>query len=321
MKYLLLTEGTAYFPELLKPFERAGLYNWMKAFDGEVRLWGDIKKRKHELKEYDIVHINSYGDDVGLAAVVEPYLTKKTKLVVNMDLSIDYFDKNMRWDAFVKDIHAADFLFSVEPNQVNLINYIAHATKRKKPGWAHLVPHPVDIRQLTDKLWIPYNERMDVVAFQYHKYDAHWSIPKILMEKLPNDYLSAMLGYMGKPLDLEGLRHMVMPYMEWETYIKFLSRCKVGFEYRTHKAASRFVMEAGALGIPVVTTKDSHMGELIFPELCHEVGDFFGIRASLERLVTDEEYRLKQVSEGADRLEQFSLEFSKRRMMEMINDE
>ena len=318
MKYLLLTEGTAYFPELLKPFERAGLYNWMKVFDGEVRLWGDIKKRKHELSDYDIVHVNSYGQDLGLAATVSEYIHGDTKLVINMDLSINYFDKDMNFPLFIKDLLAADVLFSVEPTQVNFINYVAKAMQRKKPGWCTLLPHPIDIHTLIDKAWVDYEKRMDVVAFQYHKYDGHWSILKILMEKLPNNWLSAMLGYIGEPLPMEGLRHMVMPYMEWELYLDFLKRCKVGFEYRTHKAASRFVMEAGALGIPVVTTKDSHMGQIIVPELCNEVEDFFGIRESLERLITDDEYRLRLARDGMDRLEPYDFEHSKKRFMEMI---
>jgi len=101
-------------------------------------------------------------------------------------------------------------------------------------------------------------------------------------------------------------------------YIEFLKRCKIGFEYRTHKAASRFVMEAGALGIPVVTTKDSHMGQIIYPELCHEIGDYFLIRQSLERLIEDEEWRLNMAREGLERLEPYSMENSKKRFMEMI---
>lgn len=318
IKYLLLTEGAAYFPELLKPFERAGLYNWLKAFEGEVRLWGDITKRKHELQNYDIIHINSYGQDLGLAHTVSQYLDGHPKLVVNMDLSINYFDKDMHFPNFIKDLLAADVLFSVEPTQVNFINYVCRAMKRTKPGHCVLMPHPVDIPMLIDKAFIDYNERMNAVAIQYHKYDAHWSIPKILTEKLPNNWLSAMLGYIGEPLPMEGLRHMVMPYQEWDTYLSFLARCKIGFEYRTHKAASRFVMEAGALGIPVVTTKDSHMGQLIYPELCHEVGDYFSIRGSLDKLVTDEEYRLGLAREGLERLEEYNFENSKKKFMELI---
>jgi len=316
-KYLLLTEGAAYFPELLQPFERAGLYNWMKAFQGEVRLWGDIKKRKHELNNYDIIHVNSYGQDMGLAAAVSEHLNGPT-LVVNMDISINYFDKDLNFSAFIKDILAADALFCVEPAQVNLVNYIAHAMQRTKPKKCVLMPHPIDIPMLIDKAWIDYDHRMDVVAFQYHKYDAHWTIPKMLLEKLPNAYLSAMLGYIGEPLPMEGLRHMVMPYMEWVHYIRFLARCKVGFEYRTHRAASRFIMECAALGIPAVSTHDSHLGRIVFPELCLPVEDFMGIRKSIESLCTDEEYRLHLAREGIERLEPYNFENSKKRFMEMI---
>ena len=318
MKYLLLTEGTAYFPELLKPFERAGLYNWMKAFDGEVRLWGDIKKRKWELEQYDIIHINSYGQDIGLAHAVSEYLTGSTKLIVNMDISINYFDKDMHLKEFVQDIHAADLLFSVEPAQVNLINYLAWATKRQKKGYAVLMPHPIHIPLLMSEAFLPYDYRMNQLAFQYHKYDGHWSIPRMLMVDLPTNWSGWMYGYIGPPLDVADMPHVVVPYQDWTRYIHFLARAKIGFEYRTHKAASRFVMEAGALGIPVVTTKDSHMGFLIFPELCHEVENFMGIRNSIEKLIEDEEYRLGLARDGMERLEPYNFENSKKRLLELI---
>jgi len=318
MKYLLLTEGAAYLPELLKPFERAGLYNWLKCFNGEVRLWGDIKKRTHELNNYDVIHVNSYGQDMGLAAVAQEHIKGDTKLVVNLDLSINYFDTHMNFPMLIQDILAADALFCVEPAQVNLVNYIAHAMQREKEKRCILLPHPIDVSILQDTTWIDYNDRMDAVAFQYHKYDAHWTIPKLLMENLPNHYLSAMLGYTGDPLPMEGLRHLVMPYMEWEVYIKFLARCKIGFEYRTHRAASRFIMECAALGIPTVSTHDSHMGHIIYPEICKPVEDYMGIRKALERLIMDEEFRLYLARMGMERLEPFNFENSRKRFMEMI---
>ncbi len=326
MKYLLLTEGAAYFPKLLKPFERAGLYNWMKAFDGEVRLLGDIKKRWHELGDYDIVHINSHGQDTGLAAVVEEALKgfsgKKPKIVVNMDVSVNYFDKSMQLEPFLKDLHAADILFGVEPTQVNLVNYLNFITKRKKPGHCVLMPHPINVPMLMDEAFVPYDKRYDIVAFQYHQYDGHWEIPKMLMLDLPNRYLSLMMGYIGTTLEHRyNMPHLMMKYEDWDRYIYLLAQCKVGFEYRTHKAASRFVMEAGALGIPVVTTKDSHMGVLIFPEICHDVGDYMAIRASIERLIKDDEFRLKLARNGLDRLEYYNFDNSKNRMMKLINND
>jgi len=319
-KYVLITEGTAYFPELLQPFERAGLYSWMKAFDGEVRMWGDIKRRKHELTEYDIIHVNSYGQDIGLAAAIAEYIKDSdTKLVVNMDIAVDYFDKDMHLRDFVKDLHAADILFAVEPTQVNLINYINFITKRKKPGHCVLMPHPVNIDVLMNEAFIPYDKRYNIVACQYHKYDAHYEIPRMLMLDLPEGYLSSMLGYIGN-LNNDDMTHLVMPYQDWNRYIYFLARCKIGLEYRTHKAASRFVMESAALGIPVVTTKDSHMGQLIFPEICHDVSDYYGMRQSLERLITDEQFRLQLARLGLERLEPYNYKNSRKRMEELINE-
>jgi len=297
-----------------------------------VRLWADIKERPHEFQNYDVVHINAHGMDIGLATKTAELLKGlSTKLVINMDLSTTYFDKGMNLYLFLNDLTSADYLFGVCPTQVNLMNYLGHITHvRDGKKKAVLLEHPINIPMLLNE-WVDYKERMNVVAFQYHKYDCHWEVPRMLMLDLPQDYLAAMLGFMGETINMGNILrkstithelsvnpHLIMPYQEWTKYIDFLKRCKIGFEYRTHKAASRFVMEAGALGIPVVTTMDSHMGQLIFPELCHEVGDYFMIRKSLERLIEQEEWRLQMAREGLERLEAYNFENSKKKFMEMI---
>lgn len=318
MKYLFLTDGASYFPQLMKDFERAGLYNWYKCMDGEVRLWSDLKTRPLELLDYDIIHINLACSDIGLAAEIGPLIENSgTKLVVNMDYSINYMDTGTDLRDFMADLTACDACFGVEPSQVNLLNYIIqyHTNKDDKTRIA-LMPHPVDLKMMQKELWIDYDRRMEILAFQFHKYDSHWQIPRLLMLKLP--VLTTCLGYYKDEFKTQDMPELVMPYIDWDKYIKFLSYCKYGFEYRTHKAASRFVMEAGSIGIPVVTTHDSYMGHMVFPDISHPVEDFFSIRDSLKRIIEDEEYRLHLARTGLERLEAYNFENSKKNMEGLV---
>jgi glycosyltransferase involved in cell wall biosynthesis len=320
MKYLFLTDGASYFPQLMVDFERAGLYNWYKCMDGEVRLWSDLKHRKHELLDYDIIHINLASSDIGLAAKVKPLLEgSSTTLVVNMDYSINYMDNATNLREFIADLQACDCAFGVEPSQVNLIHYIISVVKDEKSETRmSLMPHPVDLATMESKIWVDYDRRLNMLAYQFHKYDSHWQIPRLLMLKLP--VLTTCLGYSLESFKTQDMADLVMPYIEWEKYIRFLAYAKYGFEYRTHKAASRFVMEAGSLGIPVVTTHDSFMGHLIYPDVCHPVEDFFSIRKSLEKLIEDEEWRLTQAREGLERLEAYNFENSKKSMEALVGE-
>ena len=58
--------------------------------------------------------------------------------------------------------------------------------------------------------------------------------------------------------------------------------------------------------------------QIIFPEICHDVEDFFGIRQSLEKLCIDEDWRLYLAREGIDRLEPYDFENSKERFLEAL---
>jgi hypothetical protein len=320
MKYLFLTDGASYFPQLMKDFERAGLYNWYKCMNGEVRLWSDLKNRKHELLNYDVIHINLASSDIGLAAKISPYIKdSSTKLVVNMDYSINYMDNATDLREFLADLTACDAAFGVEPSQVNLINYIVqYHTKKDNNTNIALMPHPVDLTLMQEKIWKDYDKRLPILAYQFHKYDSHWQIPRLLMLKLP--VITTCLGYSLDTFKTQDMPELVMPYIEWDRYIEFLSYCKYGFEYRTHKAASRFVMEAGSIGIPVVTTHDSYMGHIIFPDLSHPVEDFFSMRESLKTMIEDEEYRLHLAREGIERLEMYNFENSKKNMEALVSE-
>lgn len=325
MKYLLLTTGPGYFPELMQDVERAGLYNWRKCFDGEVRFWQDVKERPLELQEYDLIHVNLAGADMGLAAKVKPLLAScDAKLIVNMDYSINYFtssfEKSTDSGDLQKDLMAADMVFGVEPTQVNLLTYFL--TILKRPA-AHLIPHPIDTGMMYKHFFLDYDRRMDVVAYQYHRYDDHWEIPSMLMHDLPDYHeqkvLTSCLGFMRPEFKRPDMPDITMPYRKWQTYMAFLKFCRWGFEYRTHYAASRFILECASLGIPAVSTSFSYMGRLIYPDLTFHAGDFIEMRKALQNLILNDELYIQQAKRGIAEVENFNLEHSKKRMEDVLN--
>ncbi len=337
IKYLLVTEGASYFPSLLRPeLERAGLYNWPKVFDGDVELFQRFKGSGRALKKYDIIHCNLAGGDFGLATKVRNLIgdDAHTKLVVNMDYSVHYFSKAFKNNPngltdFLSDLSAADMCFGVEPNQVALMDYFMKITKKKRqsPETA-LLPHPVNIEVLSkpmpEGLFAPYDNRGDVLAIQYHRYDGNWEIARMLVHDLPppqehGTVLRACLGFTDQAFMTVDMPELVMPFTDWAKYIYFLSTCLYGFEYRTHSAASRFIMEAAALGIPVVSTDYSYLGTEIFPDLSFPMNDYDGIREALERIITDDAFRVRQARYGMEIMQKYSFSNAISRFMEELN--
>ena len=317
MRYLFLTRGSAYYPNLCKDYHGAGAYNWPKAMEGEVRLWGELQRTKEQLLDYDIIHINLAADDVGLAAELAPLLKgSHVKLVCNLDYSINYMDRSVHVHELMADLQACTAAFGVEPAQANLAHYIMQITRQQKK--VMLLPHPIDLEWMKHQ-WRDYEHRDRALAFHFHKYDGHLDLPWLLTYGLDVDE-KIILGYTNTEFDVKEIPGFTLyPFAPFETYVRALSRCILGLEYRTHKAASRFIMEAASLGVPVVSTTDSFMGMMLYPELCHPVEDFGALQASLSRLAQDEEWRLSLAAEGMERITKYDFKNSKKNMERLLD--
>ena len=102
-KYLFLTKNASFYPSLLRGvIERPGLYNWIRAFKENnelkdmIKLWAEFKINPSKLNQYDIIHVNLAGGDWGLPSQVRESLDKDTKLVVNLDYSVEHMQKQFR---------------------------------------------------------------------------------------------------------------------------------------------------------------------------------------------------------------------------------
>jgi len=330
-KWLLLTTGGSYSEGMLIPeLERAGLYGWYRAFKGEVKTVAQIPLAPATLNKYDIIQVNLCLRDVGLVDKIKPMLDDTTALVVNLDYGIEYMQEAFNsaktpFGRFAKDLIVADMAFGVEPWQVKFLEFIFDQVGvDKKPA---LIPHPVDVEGLSKPrprgLFVPYEQRREMLAIQYHRYDGHTEIPKILTARLPRTKWGVpvrrcLMGYTGKWQDLTETFEMITPYESWSKYILLLSECLYGLEYRTMSAASRFVLEAASLGVPVVGVDYCYLSTIIFPEITHHPSDFFAIRDSLHRLITDDEFRMELAEKGLERVEQFNLKNSKERYLKEL---
>ena len=120
--------------------------------------------------------------------------------------------------------------------------------------------------------------------------------------------------------EYEGTPNLVMPYTDWQVYINFLKYCRWGLEYRLHYAASRFILECASIGIPVVSTNFSYMGRLLYPELTFHAGDFDSMRKALQNLILNDELYTQQAKQGIERVENFNLENSRKRMEDALKN-
>lgn len=347
--FVFLTTNASFYPSLLKGnIERPGVYNWIRAFqkDGQdlekmIKLWAEFELSPSKLNQYDIIHINLAGGDFGLASKVKEYLDETTKLVVNMDYAVEHLQSVVRKtrkkiEIIATDLSVADLAFGVEPFQVKLMNWLMKVTKQDKK--CYIIPHPVDSEFMSksvdkDGLFIPYDQRLDLLAFQWHRYDQQLAIPRTIMGNLPlpesqQGLMRVLFGWRPEGMELHNVEdhlEVTVPMLGWKPYLYMLAHCMWGFEYRLHHAASRFVLECAALGIPVVSTDNCYLGKIIWPELSGATDDFNGLHERLSLIISNDSARKLFARQGMDRVKDFSLQASRERYLyhlyELPNEE
>lgn len=246
-RFALLTTNSSFFPSLLKgELERPGLYNWIRAFQTSdieladmLKLWKQFEKNPEKLNKFDIIHVNLAGGDYGLASLIAPSLDDSTKLVVNTDYAVMNLEPTFKQapiEMMATDIASADMAFGVEPFNVKLMNWLMKVTKQEKK--AYLLPHPVDCDRLTKPpeqggSFLDFDERLDWLAFHWHRYDQALSVPRTVMGNLPmTEYgggvSRVLFGWRPDALrikDAKNLMEVVIPMQAYVNYLIVLSHC------------------------------------------------------------------------------------------------
>lgn len=305
MKYVLLAGETRIFPHLLERIPRPGLYSWVAVFKGKLQRWAEYRTNPGALNENDIVHINLAAKDIGLASKVAEFLDSSTKLVVNMDYSIERLPSELQHTGkslhtLAQDLNVADMAFGVEPFQVAFMNYLM---KEKHPC---LLSHPIDVESMS-KLSVPVDKRMQKIA--YHFRNGSTIAQSII------DAPSILLGWdieTDMPMPNEVIP---VPLTTWDSYIEALKHCTLGFEYRFHHAASRFVLECASLGIPVLSSDYSYLTRKIWPSLSFEPHEFEAMHRKLEEIAQDDEMRIMLANNGMKNVQWFNLDHSRERFL------
>lgn len=307
---------------------RPGVYQWARAFNtgkntGEIRHINTIAP--NDLKNYDFCHMNLCGVSATAITKVKAALAgSDTKLIVNLDYAIEIVQEGFErpremWEALM----AADFVFVQEPFQQNFVSFFLkyHNPGKTSKFQAALVPHPCDTIGLKE-LRVPNEDRLDMCAIMIHRYREHVIIPAMITWGLRS--LTWGVGFTTGAIPI-GLFVDASPMLEWPKYLYKLSHCTTALDlYLGVHSHSRFCEETACLGVVTVSSQESYMGKLLFPEISHNETDLQGIRNDLEKLEDGFDkgepspFYLELQEKASQRVEAYNWENSKNRLFEAM---
>lgn len=313
-------EGGSHFPELItKEVTKPGSLNWYKAFNAYPNWTGEVRERaslsKNDLEKFDIIHLMLAGCNVPVIQDIRAVLgnDSSTLLVLCPDYTFETFE-----NGFIHplDMHkackCADFIYAQEPATQSLSNYIVK--EYMKRDWSvPLIPHPADTERIK-AMYVKPEQRLDMAAYPYHKFDRQLVIPSMLLDGLGIPVM--MLGFLdiqamkagrgsGKEIPA-GFFHFNAGWLSWKTYIYMVRHCTIALDYYVIHSYSRVSQEFACLGIPAVCTTHSYSGTLLYPETSHDPCDLFALRKSLDKLVKDEEFWQKTADYAFEKVEEMN---------------
>jgi len=283
IRYLFLTTTGSHFPQHVR--EETGMpgsYEWYKAFNSYPGCSGEIRHVQEvantEFSHYDIIHINLADVATEMIETIKDIIEgSSTKLILNLDYAVEMVDGIRRWrhnwNVFFKALKCADFVFAQSEYQKNFLQAIwKHLLHREEK--IPFIQHPVDTTGLK-RLYVEPENRLDMVAVHYHRYDAHLIIPAMIarggemhtighFHDLKVEVPTILFGFAEPIVDMT-LFNYVSCRHEWDKYIYMLSHCTFAVSYYTLHSQDRPLAECACLGIPAVATTCSVFGRKLFP--------------------------------------------------------
>lgn len=236
----------------------SGLWQWSITFDkygkkGDVRLL----RRKEDLEEYDVIHINMTAGNLALPQMVRDEIgnNSDTKLVVNVDFDVMQWGANWQYPTLLtKAVDHADMLFHVESTGANILE---HALNRK----VYTLPHPVDVVGL-DKY--KKTEREPTIVTMWHRYIPDAATPYIAQKDI--GLYRVLLGYTGKVPTLP-MYDFVYQRRDYIRTIETMSAAKFGCDLYPGRTFGRTLIEFAALAVPCVCSNTIESANKCFPNL------------------------------------------------------
>lgn len=331
MKYLLIGKrdaaGVFEGDSLVRP-TMSGLYAWLAAFSefgSEANI--DTCLDRDFLEQYDIVHVN-YVHSVGsLMYKIREQLgrSSSTKLVVNVDHAVGM------WDSFdmmrmKRELDNADVIFHVEPVGAKVLWSLLGRN-------VNVIPHPVDdiaIDAMVSDGRLPAIDDADKwdIACVYHRYQCTYAVYYALFWRyMQQGRKVALINYTYDPALRRGKHpsthfNAVVDRTTYADYItNVLPRAKVVVDMPPDIVAGRSLADAYMLRIPVITTKNCYLGEIISARTCCKPNDLLRIKTIVDIMLRDDEERKEATDEAYDMCrKQIGLEASYKRMVSAVED-
>jgi hypothetical protein len=258
----------------------SGLWQWHLSFDkygkkGEVRLL----RRKEELEEYDIIHINMTAGNLALPQMVRDELgdSSDTKLVVNVDFDVMQWGTNWQYPTLMlKAIDCADMLFHVESTGAKILT---HTLGRK----IHTLPHPVDVVGLDQ---YKKTEREPTIVTMWHRYIPDCTLPYFAQKDI--ELYRILLGYSGKVPTLSMYDFVYEPRGFVDT-IETMSSATFGCDLYPGRSYGRSVIEFAALAVPCICSNTIEASCRCFPDLAIDPFDVAAADRLFKLLIDDDE--------------------------------
>lgn len=287
----------------------SGLYQWARIFKGDFFFPvfpGDADK-------FNVLHINITPRNIPLLDQVLPMIDRnKTKLLFNVDHSTGLWMQAFQFPhQLLRALDRADYIFGVEPIMCELLS---EALKREVP----CIPHPVDIEQIEKRR---HGDRGQRIGISMHRYVGNTVLPWFVVKDLPKGWITTAIGAQS-PQFSPKIHHMypeVQPYLKFDSLIDYVADLFAMIESYTIPSYGRLTVECAALGVPSIGCAVVGSQKKCFPELTVEQYNPVLMQKLLMRLLTEPEFYKQVARKGISECESYSLNNSKKKMLEFLN--
>jgi len=292
---------------------RTGLYSWIPAFEGEVKLFNDVDPK--DFKNYDVVHVNLSGQDVHLVGELRSILgeNSKTKIVANNDYTVELWHSSFDYFPMMKrELSYADMLFGTEENQVDSLSVL---TGRK----IHLIVHPCFTRRL--KTLRP-KRKLDVISVVSHRYDNHNVVPSLAVKNL--GYKTRLIGYDPnsdkRKFITSTCYNNIYSAANYMDFCDQLMESKVVVDPFTLTSQSRTGWDCAAMGVPLVGSDRNYSARKCFPKTCVPPFNIKKMREMTKKLLHDEKFRKEVIEYAREAVEYVSYENSIKKYLKALEE-
>jgi len=288
----------------------SGLWQWNRAFDrygdgGDTRLI----RRKEDIEEYDIVHINLTGGNLALPKMVRDQIGESdTKLIINVDFDVMQWGANWQYPTLLIDaLKQADFVFHVESTGAAMLS---HVIKKDVP----CIPHPVDVDGIDHR---KKSTREPTIVTMWHRYIPDATIPYLAQRDIP--LYRVLLAHTGKIPTLAMYDYVYKP-LKFIDGIDIMASGKFGCDLYPGRTYGRSVVEFAALAVPTVCANTIDAARRCFPTMCVDPFDIKAAHEIFNHLIDDDDAYAEAMEEAYQLSGYYSLKNSYTRIVEAIDE-